>query len=504
MVIQRDHFAEVMSRRRNEQFEFESIQLIPDSATPVYQQLEHHLRQAIADRTLRPDDRVPSSRNLATAIGVSRNTVLAAYDQLISEGYLESVRGSGTRVAKMPPQAFEFDATTSPVAPQMNPVECLSPLGRQFCDESRWMPTMTAAPKAFTPHLPAIDEFPLEIWNRFRNEQARWSRRHLCVGDPQGYQPLRESIAQYMAVSRGLSCHADQVVITSGSQQAVTLISQLLLERDDAVWVEEPGNAPANRLLEIAGARLIPLPLDSQGIDLSRVPKNTAPPKLICVTPGGQWPMGMTMSLNRRLELIAAAQRHKSWIVEDDYNGEFRYAGRPHASLSSLDSSGRTIYMGTFSKMLYPAIRLGFLIVPADLAKTFAYARFLQDRASPPLVQMVLHRFIESGNFVKHIRRMRALYCERQTVLLETLDKHLAGYVGVEQPESGMHLVARGVTKAAETKLIAAANRAKVEFHPVSMYSRNGDAPGMILGFAAFDKESIRRAVRRWAKELQK
>ncbi|PHQ35851.1 MocR-like pyridoxine biosynthesis transcription factor PdxR [Rhodopirellula bahusiensis] len=488
--------------RHREQFEFESIQLSNSDSRPVYQQLEDHLRHAIADRTLQPEDRVPSSRNLATAIGVSRNTVLAAYEQLISEGYLESVRGSGTRVAKMPPQAFEFAAATNATKPQLDSTGCLSALGQQLSEEAAWVPPVATKPKAFTPHLPAIEEFPLDVWNRFCNEQARWSTKHLMLGDPQGYLPLRESIAQYMAVSRGLSCTPEQVVITSGSQQAFTMVAQLLLNPGDAVWVEEPGNAPANRLLDIAGAQLVPVPLDSEGIDLSRVPKKTPKPKLICVTPGGQWPMGMTMSLNRRLELIATAQRHKSWIIEDDYNGEFRYTGRPHASLSSLDSSGRTIYMGTFSKMLFPAIRLGFLIVPADLAKVFSYSRFLQDRSSPQLVQMTLHRFIESGNFVKHIRRMRSLYAERQTTLFESLEKHLGEFIDVHQPESGMHLTVRGITKTAEKRLVAAAGRAGVEFHPVSIYSQSGDAQGMILGFAAFDKNTIQRTVRRWAQEL--
>ncbi len=490
------------SRRQNETFEFESIQLDSESTTPVYQQLENQLRQAISSRTLLPEDRVPSSRNLAAAIGVSRNTVLAAYEQLISEGYLESAHGSGTRVARMPPQAFEFDSTASESSVRVNALDSLSKLGQQFQAEANWLPTATQRPNAFTPHLPAIDEFPLKVWNRFSNEQSRWSARHLMLGDPQGYLPLREAVAQYMAVSRGLSCQADQVVITSGAQQAVTMIAQLLVEPGDAVWVEEPGNTPANRLLEVAGAELVPMPLDAEGIDLTQIPRQHKQPKLICVTPGGQWPMGMTMSLNRRLELITMAQNGQSWIIEDDYNGEFRYTGRPHASLSSLDSTGRTIYMGTFSKLLFPSIRLGFLIVPSSLAQTFAYVRFLQDRGSPPLTQMVLHRFIETGNFIKHIRRMRTLYAERQAVLFESLQKHLAGLIKVEQPESGMHLVVHGVTKAAEDNLVSAATQAKVDFHPVSMYSMSGDASGMILGFAAYDQTTIQRTVRRWAKAL--
>ncbi|APZ90496.1 PLP-dependent aminotransferase family protein [Fuerstiella marisgermanici] len=494
----------MVKQRNKETFEFESIQFSSKSKIPVYRQLENQLRQAISSRTLLPEDRVPSSRNLAAAIGVSRNTVLAAYEQLISEGYLEAAHGSGTRVAKMPPQAFEFDSAAHPESSRVDADECLASLGRQFRADAMLLPSARQRPQAFTPHLPSVDDFPWELWNRFSNEQSRWSNRHLMLGDPQGYLPLREAIAQYMAVSRGLSCCADQVVITSGAQQAVTMVAQLLLERGDVVWVEEPGNAPANRLLEVAGSRLVPIPLDAEGIDLSQVPSVRRQPKLICVTPGGQWPMGMTMSLNRRLELIAMAQKNKSWIIEDDYNGEFRYTGRPHASLSSLDSSGRTIYMGTFSKLLFPSIRLGFLIVPASLAKTFAYARFLQDRGSPPLVQMVLHRFIETGSFINHIRRMRTLYAERQSVLFESLQKHLAGLIKVEQPESGMHLVAQGVTKTAEAKLVSAAIQTKVDFHPVNIYSLSGNARGMILGFAAFDRKMIQSTVRRWAKALKR
>ncbi|WP_436717189.1 PLP-dependent aminotransferase family protein [Roseiconus lacunae] len=489
--------------REKEQFEFESIRLIETDATPVYRQLEDHFRQAIARRTLNPGERIPSSRNLASAIGVSRNTVLAAYEQLISEGYLESTRGSGTRVAKMPPEAFDFDSPAVLSGPHQTSDGCLSAVGQQLSEEANGMPPFKKTPKAFTPHLPAVDEFPLKTWNRFCHEQSRWSYEHLKLGDPQGYGPLRESIARYMAVARGVSCDPDQVVITSGSQQAITIAAQLLLNTGDTVWVEDPGNTPASRLLDIAGASVIPLPLDAEGIDLSRIPTRTPKPRLICVTPGGQWPMGMTMSLNRRLELIAIAHRHGSWIIEDDYNGEFRYTGRPHPALTSLDSSGRTIYMGTFSKLLFPAIRLGFLVVPTQFAKAFAYAKFLQDRASPPHVQMVLHRFIESGNFVKHIRRMRSLYADRQLALYRGLQKHFGDLIEVDLPESGMHLVVRGVTKATDKRLVAAANEAKVEYHPVSFYSRSPDAAGMILGFAAFDKQTIRRTVSGWAKQFQ-
>ncbi len=492
-----------MSPRSKERFEFDTIRLDDSLSESQYSQLEGQIRSAISGRLLSAGTRVPSSRKLAQILGISRNTVLTAYEQLISEGYLETVRGSGTRVAGLPPEAFEFDEHPQLPLTGTATAECLSAAGRRLTELAKSFPSAADRATPFRPHLPAVDEFPVAVWNRFANERARWSSQQLNHCDPQGFPPLREAIAEYMAISRGVACAAEQVVVTSGAQQGLSLVMQLLIEPNDTVWVEEPGNAPANQLLELARARVVPVPLDAEGIDVSGMPTRGGKPKLIYVTPGGQWPMAMTMSLNRRLELLTVAQRHESWVIEDDYNGEFRYTGRPHPALCSLDQSGRTIYMGTFSKMLFPAIRLGFLIVPPKLSQTFAYARWLHDRFSPPLTQMVLHRFIESGNFLKHIRRMRSLYNDRQKFLYHSLLEHLKTHIEVDLPESGLHLVVRGVTARAEDRLIAAAKRAGVEYHSVKMYSREPKAVrGIILGFAAFDKQATEKAIRDWSVEL--
>tara|TARA_R110000868_G_scaffold411783_1_gene710406 strand:- start:111242 stop:112723 length:1482 start_codon:yes stop_codon:yes gene_type:complete len=492
-----------MSRRAKERFEFEAIFIEKSADVSQYQQLEDQIRAGISSGLLTPGSRVPSSRKLSQMLGISRNTVLTAYEQLISEGYLESETGSGTQVSLFPPEAFEFGNVSGTQTQENDFKASLSASGKLLDEYASWMPEFASQAEPFRPHLPAVKEFPRATWNRLANEQARWSMRHLEQCDAQGYEPLRAAVAEYMGVSRGVSCSKEQVIITSGAQQGLNLVTQVLLEPRDEIWVEEPGNAPANQLLELLGFNITPVPVDREGIDLTRVPARKKSPKLMYVTPGGQWPMAMTMSLNRRLELLAEAERQQSWIIEDDYNGEFRYTGRPHPALCSLDQRGRTIYMGSFSKLLFPAIRLGFLIVPEQIAGAFAYARWLNDRFSPPLMQMVLHRFIESGQFLKHIRQMRSLYHTRQTCLYEALMSELGDQLDLELPESGMHLVVQGKTAQQDRALMDAAQRAGVEFHPVHIYAREPkQARGLILGFAAFDEKSIRKAVRAWAKEM--
>lgn len=495
-----------MPTRKQESFEFEAIHFDDESNEHRYVQLEQQIRQAIAEGRLPAGARVPSSRNLAKLLKVSRNTVLTAYEQLISEGYLESSIGSGTRVATIPPEAFEFSKAKRPAQAKPLGLDELSNVGRLLARNATPLVLGAQMAQPFVPHLPAVDQFPIEVWSRLSNEQSRWTARHLLLCEPQGYLPLRESIAEYMSLSRGVECSPEQIVITSSAQQSTLLVGQLLLEPKDVVWVEEPGNSAANVLLEMSGAAIEGVPVDSEGIDLDAA-VGKPPPKLICVTPGGQWPLGMTMSLNRRLELLARASEAKSWILEDDYNGEFRYSGRPHRSLCSLDSTGRTIYMGTFSKVLFPSIRMAFLVVPESLSKTFAFAKWLQDKGTSPLSQMVLHRFIETGNFIKHLRRMRTLYVERQRVLYEGLLKHFGEAVQVDLPESGLHLVALGRTKKIEAQLIAAADRAKVQYHLVKSYAHNtgvASSRGIILGFAAYDRKSSQRALCNWSTEFRK
>lgn len=490
---------------RKQRFEFDAISLDPQSEQSQYRQLENQIRQAITKGLLRSGTRVPSSRQLAAILGISRNTVSAAYEQLQIEGLLESVVGSGTRVSSSFLQFEQNQSTRGKITPRTPSVaESLSETGKLIQSFCVWSPHSEKAPRPFRPHLPDLEAFPTSIWNRLASEQTRHAKRHLEPSDPQGYEPLRSSIADYMAVTRGVTCTKDQVIITSGAQQGLALVTQVLLNPGDSVWVEEPGNMPANQLLNVFGMRTVPIQLDHEGIDIAKFSQQVHKPKLIYVTPNCQWPMAITMSLNRRLQLLAESHRQASWILEDDYNGEFRYHGRPLPALCSLDQSGRTIYMGTFSKYLFPSIRLGYLVVPAQLREVFTYARWLLDRGSPTMLQQVLHRFMESGEFLKHLRRMRVLYQERRRVVYEGLCNAFDSVANIYLPDSGMHVVVHGKSKNLDDRLTRAAERSSIEFHAVKSYSmRPNETTGLVLGFAAFDAVSIEKALRDWHREYR-
>jgi GntR family transcriptional regulator/MocR family aminotransferase len=488
--------------RSREQFEFESIRLIDDGERPLFRQLEDHLRAAIQSGELRPGQKLPSTRQLSATLRVARNTILNAYDQLLSEGYLESIHGSGTRVSSELPETTVL--STSPVVrqkPLRKAAVRLSRYGQTMAKFQDWVPE-SGSPRPFRPHMPAIDEFPLDVWKKLTLQQSRLlNSKHLSGVEAQGYRPLREAIADYMQVSRGVTCDADQILITSGAQQGFHLVCQLLLDPGDSVGLEDPGYMPARQVASLSGLQVISATTDEEGIVIDSLTKRDSSPQLIYATPGGQWPLGMTLSLPRRLELLKFAQTHNSWILEDDYNGEFRYVGRRLPAMASLDTSWRVIYMGSFSKLLFPAIRLGFLVVPREIVGTFRYARWLTDRYSPSLWQMVLCRFIETGQFLKHVRKMRVLYAERQQVLCDGLRVTFGDDLRFTQHPSGMHLAIFGRTKAIEKDLIQSAKDAKIDYHPIAMYTHDPKlSAGLILGFTAYTPAQMSEALGRWGK----
>lgn len=488
-----------MARKSRALFEFASLRLSPDGADTQYRQLENQIRSAIQAGALKPRVRLPSSRALAADLGIARNTVLAAYRQLISEGYLQSVHGSGTTVSTHIPESFDTAGSSSFLSRGDSPTYRFSRRYEQYLATSETLPDVGRRPRPFQPHIPAIDAFPQEKWKRLTREVLSWSESQFGHSDPLGYKPLRQSIAEYLSLSRGVPCDPEQVVVTGGSQQALQLLMPLLINPGDDVWVEEPGNDPAAHALELFGANVVSRPVDGDGIQLESVRKRDAP-AMIYVTPACQWPTSTTMSLSRRTELIRFSQRVECWVIEDDYNGEYRFSGRPEQPLSSLDAEGRTIYMGTFSKLLFPGIRLGFVVVPRLLIKPLTSVRWLNDRYLPPLNQMILHRFIESGLFLKHVRQMRQLYRQRRDLLFEQLQESFGNAVRADLPAAGMHLVVRGRTKAVEKKLVSSARKVGIDFHPISLYARHAvSPPGLILGYAAYDGRSTRSAVRRWA-----
>ena len=484
------------------------ISLDASSGAPRYRQLYEGLRRAILSGMLAAGTRLPSTRTLAAELRVSRTTVVTAFQHLLAEGYLEGRVGSGTYVTgSLPDELLN-------VGPKMGHEPRAVRSGRGLSERGALLAaTPTSAvrdrgtPRAFRPGVPALDEFPHAVWRRISGKV--WRRPPgglLGYGDPAGYWPLREAIAGYLGAARAVRCVAEQVIVVSGSQQALDLTARVLLDPGDAAWVEDPGYMGARAALAGAGARLVPVPVDGEGLEVEAGVGREPAARLACVTPSHQYPLGVTMSLGRRLELLGWANRSGAWVVEDDYDSEYRYTGRPLESLQGLDSSveGRVIYVGTFSKVLFPALRLGYLVVPPDLVDAFTSARELTDRHPPTAEQAVLADFIAEGHFLRHLRRMRALYAQRQAALVEEAGRELAGLLDVSPAGAGMHLVgwlSEGMDDREASRRVAVRG---VEAPPVSIY---GNAPrgrgGLMLGYAAVGEAETREGVRRLAEALR-
>jgi GntR family transcriptional regulator/MocR family aminotransferase len=478
------------------------------SSVPLYRQLYDALRDAILSGRLRPGSRLPSTRALADDLGASRNTVLAAFGQLLAEGYLEGRVGAGTTVARTLPETLLRARPEAEGSKQPGRRPRLSRRGAQLLGTRGGVATAAIAAQPFRPGLPGLDAFPFDLWTRLvARRWRRVPRQLLDYGDPAGYAPLREAIATYLGEARAVRCEASQVIVVTGAQQAVDLAARILLDPGDTAWVEDPGYQGARGALVAAGIRLAPVPVDAEGLDVRRGARTAPGARLVYVTPSHQYPLGVTMSLNRRLALLEWASASGAWILEDDYDSEYRYAGRPLAALQGLDAAGRVIYAGTFSKVLFPALRLGYLVVPPELVDAFIAARALADRHSPSVTQAALADFIDGGHFARHVRRTRALYAERQAVLVRAARRTLGGLLEVAPAEAGMHLMGwlpAGVDDRAAAR--AALARA-VDVPPLSAYrarpTRLADRGGLMLGYAAYPPREIDEACGRLALALE-
>jgi len=481
-----------------------SASLLPSIALegsgPIYQQLAEWFRRAIAEGRLRPGQRVPSTRALAGELGVSRLPVLGAYEQLHAEGYLESFTGAGTCVAAAIPHE-------RPVAPRRRPprvpAEPATPAPRRVAAR---VAAMAAPPQtwlesqgAFRVGVPALDHFPHGVWSRLLSRHARHvGSDALVYGDTMGHAPLRESIAEYLATVRAVHADAGQILVTSGAQHGLQICAHALLDPGDRAWVEEPGYAGAHQALAAVDAVPVLVPVDADGLDVAAGIRRAPAARLAYVTPSHQFPLGATMSAARRIELLQWAARTGSWIVEDDYDSEYRYGSKPIAALQGLDADARVIYVGTFSKVMFPALRLGYLVVPKDLLPAFRAARDALDTCSPMLPQRALHDFIREGHFARHIRRMRVLYAARRAALRAAIHRHLPGALQVVGAEAGMQLTALLPPEVDDVALSRRAAQAGVSVRPLSpCYRGEAKRSGLILGYGSVDERTIEEGVRR-------
>jgi GntR family transcriptional regulator/MocR family aminotransferase len=477
------------------------VPLDSGSATPMYRQLTDWFRRAILDHRLKPGQRLPSTRQLAQELAVSRIPVLVAYEQLLAEGYLETFIGAGTSVARSIPQEPSRSATLKPdrLLPRPAGPAAARRLSRRATamrtQDRSWLSNLGA----FRVGLPALDHFPAGVWSKLVNRHARKPPMDLLYyGDTKGYLPLREAIAAYLGVFRAVRCEASQVLVTTGSQQGLQLAAQVLLDPGERVWMEEPGYPGAQLALQAAGARLVPVPVDEEGLDVSEGMRRGRTARAAYITPSHQFPLGVTLSAARRMQLLNWAAHSGTWVIEDDYDSEYRFGGRPIASVQGLDTDGRVIYVGTFSKVLFPALRLGYLVLPKDLVPAFAVAREATDTCSSSLYQAVMADFIREGHFARHIGRMRKLYAQRRGALVQAIQQQLDGTLEVLGAEAGMQLAAwlpRGVDDVAVARKAA---KKGVSARPLSACYLHAPARGgLILGYGGADVAAIREAVQR-------
>jgi GntR family transcriptional regulator/MocR family aminotransferase len=441
--------------------------LARDDTIPLYRQVYEHIRTAIRTGQLRPGDRLPSTRSLAERFGIARGTIDAAYAILAGEGYVVGRGPAGTVVSA------DLDSRVIAGAASRQQVSTRSP-----------RPAIQA-PRPFQMGLPALDAFPRKVWSRLVARHARGLLpADMAYPDPAGYAPLRKAVAGYLATSRGVRCSADQILITNGYQDALNLVAATLLRRGDKVWLEDPNYPPAAEALRATGARLVPIRVDAEGLRVSDGRARARRARLAVVTPSHQSPLGVALSLPRRLALLTWAGAAGGWIVEDDYDSEFRYIGRPLPALKSLDRDQRVLYVGTFSKVLYPSLRLGYFVVPESLVAAFTRSSRLRHLGHSTLEQRVIADFMTAGYFARHLRRMRALYAARRRAVADGLSALFGDHITVDLRPGGMHLIARFTSDVSDVKLADLAQAAGLSVEALSRRATSDACgQGLLLGF---------------------
>lgn len=484
------------------------IRLDPSLPAPLVKQLYDRLRDEILSGQLPPGTRLPSTRTLASELGVSRGTTVLAYEQLQLEGYLVSHVGQGTAVSHQLPITPPSDAPAFGDALEADSRMAPAPRLAAHIRDLRTVPNLRtddeADQTAFRAGAPALDHFPYGIWARLVARHARRSLPDLAYYQPPaGYLPLREAIAVKLGISRGVRCTPEQIILTTGAQGALDFVARTLLNPGDEAWIEDPGYFGAQGALLAARARLVPVPVDGQGLDVVTGMSRAPQARLVFTSPSHQFPTGVTMSLGRRLALLDWARHAAAWIVEDDYDSEFRFSGRPLEALQGLQGDGPVLYVGTFSKVLFPTLRLGYLVAPTELIDALHLTRRFSDIHIPLLEQLALTDFIQEGHYDRHIRRMRRLYRHRRDLLHAELTRHLGDLLEVHLPDTGMTIAGWLPPGTDDRRAAALATAAGISARPISRYSLEPlPRGGLILGFAGIDDAGIREGVCRLAAAL--
>jgi GntR family transcriptional regulator/MocR family aminotransferase len=495
-------------RRRRLVMSFEMVRLDRASSEPLYQQLYRQIREELESGSFDSStSRVPSSRALAATLGISRPTVNEAFLKLIAEGYLQARKGSGIFVADHLPATFLKAPKVATIARTGRPPRVARRVtrmtdfrrGRQLDVGIGGPPNVT-----FVAGLPAVDEFPIAVWERLRAQVLAKKGAHLLrYASSRGEIELRKAIAAYLCDFRGANCHPDQIVVVGGMQQAILTCALALINEGAVAWIEDPGFFQARNVLAFVGAKLVPRPIDREGLVIGKCSRPNSP-RLVFVTPSHQFPFGVTMSLKRRKALIEFAESCDGYILEDDYNSEFRFDGPPLPCLQGLDNAGRVIYAGTMSKILYPSLRLGFLVAPPQLVDTLVKVRAVMDQHSPAIDQATLARFITEGFFLSHVKRIRELYAQRRVFFIDQFQKWLGDYFDLEITPAGLHFIAWLRRSEDFPLLMRAREQTFVWPRPLSFFCIKAQfEPAFIFGFAAWSQAQIEQGLAKLAMALK-
>ncbi len=483
---------------------FSFLNLDKNSEIPLFQQLNTQIRQAVLSGRLPSRIRLPSSRALAIEIGVSRTTVITAFEQLIAEGYLESRIGSGTYVAgNLDKNIGELPPTLSlRPSEHLRPASQLSRRGALLAKSISYK--VPEYPTSFLPNQPAFDRFPFGVWSRLVARQNRNpGYDKLNYGNAAGYPPLRRAIASYLRHTRGIKCDEGQIIVVTGAQMALGLSAWVLLDPGDSVIMEDPSLLVTRDMFTGFGGRIVNAPVDKNGMSVSAGIAKAPDARMAIVAPSHQYPLGVTLSLSRRLELLAWSNRAESWIIEDDYDSEFRFSGAPLAPLQTIDQNGRVIYVGTFSKVLFPSLRIGYLVVPPELVDAYCAAVGLLIRNTPTLNQAALTEFIDNGHFSTHIRKMRLIYAERHEAIVVAIRKYLGGMVDISPAQAGLNVIGWLAENCNDLEAERQMKAHGILSSPMSpRFIEHPPRQGLFLGFGCTPVEKIAPAVKKMATAL--